>query len=75
MPNQKRISPSAISEIETAFKTYCDAVGKSDLALSSQSTYVDMANNFLRWLRYEFEPGSRTVPYSSPKRKKDPIAS
>jgi hypothetical protein len=62
-----------MAEIETAFKTYCSVVEKTDLTLSTQSTYVDRAYNFLRWLKYEFEPGSRIAPYSS-KKKKDPIA-
>jgi hypothetical protein len=74
MPTQARISPSAMSEVETAFKAYCTAVEKSQLSLGSQATYVDMANGFLRWLRYEFEPGSRIAPYSL-KKKKDPAAS
>jgi hypothetical protein len=74
MPAQSRISPSAMSEIQTAFKEYCAAVERSELSLSSQATYVDMVNGFLRWLTYDFEPGSRMAPYSS-KKKKDPIAS
>jgi hypothetical protein len=64
-----------MSEIETAFKSYCSAVEKSDLTLSSQSTYVDRAYNFLRWLKYDFEPGSGIAPYSLKKSKKDTIAS
>jgi len=24
---------------------------------------VDLANNFVRWLEFEFEPGSRKAPY------------
>jgi hypothetical protein len=62
-----------MSEVETAFKLYCRAVEAADLTLSSQSTYVDRAYYFLRWLKYDFEPGSRVAPYSS-KKKKDPIA-
>jgi hypothetical protein len=71
MPAQTRISASAMAEIDTSFKAYCSVVEKSDLALSSQSTYHDMTNNFLRWLRYEFEPGSRVAPYTPKKGKKD----
>lgn len=63
-----------MSEVQTAFKTYCLAVEKSELSLSSQATYVDTVNAFMRWLKYEFEPGSRIAPYSS-KKKKDPMAS
>ncbi len=62
-----------MSEIETAFKEYFSAVEKSDLSLSSQCTYVDHVRNFLRWLKYEFEPGSRVAPYSLRLRKKDPV--
>jgi hypothetical protein len=74
MPTQRRISASAISEIETAFKEYSSAVENSGLRYTTQATYVDRAYNFLRWLKYEFEPGSRIAPYSS-KKKNDPIAS
>jgi hypothetical protein len=62
-----------MSELETAFKAYCLAVEKSELSHSSQATYVDMVSGFMRWLRYEFEPGSRIAPYS--KKKKGLIAS
>jgi hypothetical protein len=75
MPNQSRISPAALSEIEAAFKVYCLAVEKSELSLSSQATYVDTVNAFMRWLRFDFEPGSRVAPYSLRKSKKDTIAS
>jgi len=64
-----------MSEIETAFKACCSAVETSDLTFSSQSTYVDRAYNFLRWLKYDFEPGSPLAPYSAKKHKKDAIAS
>ncbi|MGD1082626.1 MAG: hypothetical protein ABR881_30295 [Candidatus Sulfotelmatobacter sp.] len=58
-----RISEAAISELETAWKDYCAAVAASDLSESSQATYTDMANNFVRWLRGDFDPGSRKAPY------------
>lgn len=63
MPNQTRISASAMSEVQAALKTYCEAVMHSDLSFHSQATYVDMVNQFVRWLKFEFEPGSRMVPY------------
>lgn len=49
-----------MSEVEDALKGYYQALVTSDLSLTSQSTYLDMANNFVRWMRYEFEPGTRT---------------
>jgi hypothetical protein len=59
----RRISAAAMSELETAWKDYRAAVAASDLSESSQATYTDMANNFVRWLRGEFDPGSRKAPY------------
>jgi len=53
-----------MAEIDPAFKAYCSVVEKSDFALSSQSTYHDMTNNFLRWLRYEFEPPPEWLVYA-----------
>jgi hypothetical protein len=72
MPIQTRISPSAMSELQAALKAYCEAVENSDLSFSSHATYVDMVNTFVRWLRFDFEPGSRIAPYSL-KREKDAI--
>jgi hypothetical protein len=56
-----------MSEIETAFKEYRSKVENCGLRYTTQATYTDRAYNFLRWLKYEFEPGS--------KKKKYPIAS
>jgi hypothetical protein len=75
MQTEARISPSAMAEIQTAFKAYCEVVRNSELSLSSQATYVDMVNSFVRWLKYDFEPGSRVAPYSLKKSKKNAIAS
>jgi hypothetical protein len=54
-----KLSPEALAEVEAAFEQYTQAVLESDLSLSSQSSYVDMSGNFLRWLTGDFEPGSR----------------
>jgi hypothetical protein len=70
MRTEARISPSAMAELQAALKTYCEAVSNSELSLSSQATYVDMVNAFVRWLKYDFEPGSRVAPYSIKKRNK-----
>jgi hypothetical protein len=64
MPTQTRISASAMSEIETAFKAYRSAVENSGLSYTTQATYEDRAYNFLRWLKYDFEPGSKKKKYS-----------
>jgi len=58
-----QLSSSALSEVQTALKAYYDAVETSDLSQSSQATYIDMANNFVRWLSGDFNPGCRKEPY------------
>lgn len=62
------VSPSTLSEINAALKEYCGVVLASELSASSQAIYVDHASNFVRWLKGEFDPGSRVNPYP-PKRK------
>lgn len=69
-----RISTPALSEVQVALKTYYSALETSELSQSSQATYMDMAENFVRWLKGDFTPGSRKAPYSL-KKKKDTIAS
>jgi|HubBroStandDraft_4_1064222.scaffolds.fasta_scaffold139599_3 hypothetical protein len=74
MPAQTRISAPAVAEIKTVLGAHCEAVRNSELSLSSQATYVDMVNSFVRWLNYDFEPGSRVAPYKPKKDKKDTTA-
>ncbi len=49
--------------VHKGFNEYCKVVQTSDLSPSSQITYQDMAGNFVRWLKGEFNPGSRKAPY------------
>jgi hypothetical protein len=63
-----RISASTLSEIRAALKSYAIAVRHSDLSENSQAHYVDMADNFVRWLSNDFDPGSRIAPYSVKKK-------
>jgi hypothetical protein len=71
---QPRITTAALSEVQSALKAYCAAVGTSDLSQASQGIYMDMAENFVRWLKGDFNPGSRKAPYAI-KQKKDMVAS
>lgn len=66
------VSASALSEIESALKSYGDAVLASDLSTSSQGIYLDHATNFVRWIKGEFQPGAYKNPYAL-KRKKDVV--
>jgi len=63
IPKQYRVSPACMFEIEDALKEYYAAVKSSDLSQSSQASYIDKANNFVRWLRGEFDPGAHKAPY------------
>jgi hypothetical protein len=57
------MSATAMVELEAAWQEYRAAVETSDLSESSQATYVDAAHRFGRWLRSDFDPGSRKAPY------------
>jgi hypothetical protein len=59
----RHISVIATVELEAAWQEYRAAVEASDLSQSSQATYIDMAYNFVRWVRGSFNPGSRKAPY------------
>jgi hypothetical protein len=69
-----RITPTALTEVQAALKAYCTAVETSDLSQASQGIYMDMAENFVRWMKGDFNPGSRKAPYAI-KRKEDTVAS
>jgi hypothetical protein len=62
-----RISPSALFEVELALREYYTALEASDLTPSSQSTYIDQADRFVRWLRGDFDPGCHVAPYRTKK--------
>jgi hypothetical protein len=65
---KEKISSNALFEVQTALRGYCTAVETSDLSESSQATYLDMADNFVRWLKGDFDPGSRKAPYRRKKK-------
>lgn len=58
-----RISAAALLEVHLAFNEYCAAVQASDLSSISQNMYQYLAGNFVRWLRCDFNPGSRKATY------------
>ena len=64
-----QISTAALFEVQAALREYCTAVETSELTLSAQATYIDQADNFVRWLNGDFIPGSRKEPYRAKKRK------
>jgi hypothetical protein len=64
-PQKARVATSLLFEMETALREYCDTVLKSELSEYSQADYIHGADNFVRWLKGEFDPGSRVKPYRS----------
>jgi hypothetical protein len=70
-----RISTAALSEVQAATKAYWAVLEDSELSAASKSIYMDMADNFVRWLSGDFVPGSRKDPYPFRKKKKEDIAS
>ncbi len=70
MTKQPRISPEALREVENALRQYVDLVVSADLSNWAKTEYVDRADQFVRWLKWEFEPGSRGQ--SGPRKKKFP---
>jgi hypothetical protein len=67
MKTSTRVSPSALFEVEVALGEYYSALEASELAPSSQETYMRQAENFVQWLKYEFDPGCRVAPYKTKK--------
>ena len=52
-----RVSRDALAEVEQAYVEYKQVVEPSGMALTSRKTYVIHADQFVRWLRREFQPG------------------
>jgi hypothetical protein len=71
----ERISTPALSEVQSALKAYWTVLETSELSAASKGIYMDMAENFVRWLKGDFTPGSRKDPYPVRKRRKDTMAS
>jgi hypothetical protein len=57
-----RISAPAMAEVLSALDGYWDELEASDLSEKSKGIYMAMADNFVRWMRNDFVPGSRMMP-------------
>jgi hypothetical protein len=58
VPTGAKTSDATLKEIMDLQSQYSDEVWKSEnLAICSKSMYIDMANNFVRWIQGEFKPG------------------
>ena len=56
---QPRISPDALAEVEAALREYSKEVLRVGLGEFATNMYIDKADYFVRWLKRDFEPGSR----------------
>lgn len=52
-----RVSIKTLEEVEAAFKQYKFEVNGSSLTPATQRTYLLHAENFVRWLSFNFQPG------------------
>lgn len=52
-----------MSEVETAFKQYSNLLAtllkEGKIAPTTETTFRDRAERFVRWMRGEYEPGQR----------------
>ncbi len=53
-----KISPAALSEVQEALGRYTEVVEATEMTPSSKKTYLLHAEQFLRWLADNFEPGA-----------------
>jgi hypothetical protein len=58
-----QISTGTLFEVQAALRSYCTAVGTSALSEHSQAIYIAGADNFVRWLKGDFVPGSQAAAY------------
>lgn len=54
-----KISSAAFGEVEQALRQYLRDVEGADLKPLTKKTYTLHAENFVRWLRNDFDPGAR----------------
>lgn len=52
-----KISNDALRQVQEALDRYEEEVNGSSLARNTKATYLLHANNFVRWLDDDFEPG------------------
>ncbi len=54
-----RLDPVCRQKVKEALDVYRKEVEESNLAQTTQKTYLRHAGTFVRWLHEDFEPGSR----------------
>jgi hypothetical protein len=54
-----KVSANTLREVEEALDRYRKEVVAAKLARATEKTYLLHSENFVRWLKDEFEPGAR----------------
>ncbi len=54
-----KISQDCLAQVLSALERYKREVSTANLAGTTKSTYTLHADNFVRWLNDDFEPGGR----------------
>lgn len=52
-----------MAEVQSALNDYWAELDASDLSEASKGIYMANADNFVRWMRDDFTPGSRNTPW------------
>ena len=52
-----KINAEALTAVKGALSKYEDEINGTNLSPKSKETYIRRANNFVRWLEDDFEPG------------------
>lgn len=52
-----KLSAFSMKEVEAALEKYHAVVHAAKMAKTTEKTYLLHADNFVRWLKGEFEPG------------------
>ncbi len=58
MSSEMQLSPESLNELGEALLRYEEEVNGSKLHKTTKRTYCLHAQNFVRWLAGDFEPGS-----------------
>ncbi len=58
MSSEMQLSPETLNELGEALLRYEEEVNSSKLRKATKRTYCMHAQNFVRWLAGDFEPGS-----------------
>jgi len=59
MDKMVELTAREVQKLDELLQEYIDTVENSLMTPSSQRTYIDQAQMFVRWVKGDFEPGER----------------